>query len=487
MNSEKKTFTLLQLAASIQRAIQNVYSNSYWVKAEMHKLNRTSKGHCYPELVQKENGEIVAEMRGTIWKTTFEAVRKRFEEIVKEPLRDGLTLLFQVKVTFHPVYGMGLEVLDIDPNYTLGALQKEREETLINLKNKGLLNKNQQLSLPLLPKNIAIISIESSKGLSDFLSVLKANTFGYGFNTRLFPAILNGDGAVESIIFQLGQIKKYAAFFDAVVIVRGGGGEIGMTCYNNYELCEAITTFPLPVLTGIGHSTNLTVAEMIAFRSAITPTQLADFFVENFHAFAQRLKETQRTIIQEADYLLADTRKAMINESRIFRNSSIAAIIAQHKRVEQTNSDLLRASKNELKTNRERLLLSAQKSNSGIKVFHKLEISQLKSWERLLNSNVKKRLFEAGEIVQNYKTVLLNKTAILSDHAKRQLNQMETTVKLVDPVNVLRKGYTLSLFNGKSFSKDNFPGMGDVFETISTEGTLKSKVVEREQKAKNEE
>mgnify|MGYP001029213503 FL=1 len=104
-----------------------------------------------------------------------------------------------------------------------------------------------------------------------------------------------------------------------------------------------------------------------------------------------------------------------------------------------------------------------------------------------MNSNVKKRLFEAGEIVQNYKTVLLNKTAILSDHAKRQLNQMETTVKLVDPVNVLRKGYTLSLFNGKSFSKDNFPGMGDVFETISTEGTLKSKVVEREQKAKNEE
>jgi len=478
MNSEKKTFTLLQLAASIQRAIQNVYSNAYWVKAEMHKLNRTSKGHCYPELVQKENGEIVAEMRGTIWKTTFEVVRRQFEETVKEPLRDGLTLLFQVKVNFHPVYGMGLEILDIDPNYTLGELQKEREETLMKLKNKGLLNKNQQLFLPLLPKNIAIISVESSKGLSDFLSVLKANAFGYGFNTRLFPAILNGDGAVESIIFQLEQIKKYTAFFDAVVIVRGGGGEIGMTCYNNYELCEAITTFPLPVLTGIGHSTNLTVAEMIAFRSAITPTQLADFFVENFHVFAQKLKETQRTIVQEANYLMISTKKAMINESRIFRNSSIAAIIAQHKRVTQSNNDLLRSSRNKLKTSKEKLLLSAQKSSSGIKVFHKLELSQLKSWEKRLNSNVKKRFFEAGEIVQNYKTVLLNKTSAVGDNAKRQLNQMETTVKLVDPVNVLKKGYTISLFNGKSFSKDNFPGMGDVFETISAEGMVKSKVVE---------
>lgn len=485
MTTEKKTYTLLQLASSIQRAIQNVYNSTYWVKAEMHKLNRTSKGHCYPELVHKENGEIVAEMRGTIWKTNFDVIRHDFESTVKEPLRDGLTLLLQVKVNFHPVYGMGLEILAIDPNYTLGELHKEREETLKLLIKNNLLNRNQQLKLAVLPKNIAVISVESSKGLSDFLSVLNGNPYGFGFNTHLFPAVLNGDAAIETIKKQLQKIKQYVSFFDAVVIVRGGGGEIGMTCYNNYSLCEEIASFPLPVLTGIGHSTNLTVAEMIAYRSAITPTQLADFLIESFLNFSQNLKVLQQQFAQDSSYLLRTSKKELLNESRIFRNSSIAAIIAQNKRVSQANSDLQRVSRNKLKTSRERLLLSAQNNNNGIKIFHKLELSQLKSWEKQLSSNVKKRLFEAGEIVQNYKTVLLNKTAAVSDNAKRQLNQMEITVKLVDPVNVLKKGYTISLFNGKSFSKDNFPDMGDVFETISAEGTVKSKVVEGKKQKKD--
>jgi exodeoxyribonuclease VII large subunit len=259
MSEEKKIFTLKQVAFSIQKAIQERYSQTYWVQAEMHKLNYTPKGHCYPELVHKEAGKIVAEIRATIWKTQYDRISENFFKTVKEPIKDGLTLLFLVKISYHPVYGMGLEVLDIDPTFTLGELHKEREETLLKLTKEGVINANQLLPFPLLPKRIAVISVASSKGLSDFYSVIHSNPWNYEFFFHLFSAQLNGDGAISSIQYQLKRIQKFKHLFDCVVIIRGGGGEIGLSCYNNYDLAKAIATFPLPVLTGIGHSTGLII------------------------------------------------------------------------------------------------------------------------------------------------------------------------------------------------------------------------------------
>lgn len=474
MSTEKRTFTLLELTSSIQRAIKNVYNNAYWVKAEMHKLNQTVKGHCYPELVHKENGDIVAEMRGTIWKNNFTSIRLRFEETVKEPLRDGLTLLFQVKVNFHPIYGMGLEIIDIDPYYTLGELHKEREATLKKLKEKGLLTKNQQLKLPVLPKNIAIISVESSKGLSDFLMVLKGSS--YGFNTHLFPATLSGDGAIETILKQLEKIKRYPSFFDAVVIVRGGGGEVGMACYNNYQLCEAITNFPLPVLTGIGHSTNLTVAEMIAYRSAITPTELAVFFITTFQQFETSVKEMKRVIIDEAYYLLSATKKVLVNESRIFRNASTSCIISNKQSWRQFRTDLARSANSVQKDNWLRLRNQTQTFRSNISTHVKITMNTLHGEHQKLTAMSAKFLFEKNNYLQDYRVLLLNNISKTTEDASRKLTQIETTIKLVHPDNALRKGYTITLFNGKVLSEDNYPKEGDEIQTTSIVGTLKSKV-----------
>ncbi len=478
MSTERKTFTLLELTSSIQRAIKNVYHNAYWVKAEMHKLNQTVKGHCYPELVHKENGEIVAEMRGTIWKNNFTNIRIRFEETVKEPLRDGLTLLFQVRVNFHPIYGMGLEIVDIDPNYTLGELHKEREETLKKLKEKGLLTRNQQLKLPLLPKNIAIISVESSKGLSDFLTVLNGNAYGYGFNTKLFPATLSGDGAIETILQQLERIKKYHSFFDAVVIVRGGGGEVGMSCYNNYNLCEAITNFPLPVLTGIGHSTNLTVAEMIAYRSAITPTELAIFFVDIFHQFDRSVVEMKRLIVEETYYVLSNTKKTLLNESRVFRNASASCIISNKQSWRQQRTDLARNANNVQKTNWVSLRSQAHNFRSNIKTQYRITTNTLQHEQQKLAVISTKYILEKDIYLQDYRVLLLNNVSKITDNASKVLAQIETTIKLVHPDNTLKKGYTITLFNGKILSKENYPKEGDELLTTSIVGVLKSKVEE---------
>ena len=309
--SEKQVFSLKQVVQSIQKTIEDRYSTYYWVKAEMHKMNRYPSGHAFPELVQKEEGKIVAQITGTIWKQQLDRINEAFVRVVKEPLQDGKTLLLQVKINFHPTFGLTLQILDIDPSYSLGELQREREETLRKLEQLQLINCNQSKEFPLLPKRIAIISGDASKGLSDFYQVLQDNPNKYYFETRLFEAYVQGDLAVQSICAALENIKKQIDQFDIVVIVRGGGAEVGMTCYNHFELCQAIATFPIPVLTGIGHSTNLTVAELVAYRNAITPTKLAEFLVLTFREFDLEVQQLAQYILLESNRFLNVKRQSL--------------------------------------------------------------------------------------------------------------------------------------------------------------------------------
>lgn len=300
MTENVQIFSLKQVALSIEKTIASRYNQQYWVKAEIHKLNKYPSGHAFPELVEKEDGKIVAQLNGSIWKQHLQRIEKIFIEQVQEPLKDGIQVLMLVRVQFNPTFGLSLQIQDIDPAFTLGHLQKEKDITLKKLKAEGLLQTNQQLPYPLIAKRIAIISAATSKGLSDFYQVLDQNAFGYTFHTHLFEAYVQGDVAVASILEALQEIEKCQEQFDVVVLVRGGGAEVGLTCYNNYELCKGIATFPLPILTGIGHSTNLTVAELIAYASAITPTQLAEMLIAQFREFELRIERLSQGVVQHA-------------------------------------------------------------------------------------------------------------------------------------------------------------------------------------------
>lgn len=311
MTENIQIFSLKQVALSIEKTIASRYHQNYWVKAEIHKLNKYPSGHAFPELVEKEEGKIVAQMNGSIWKQNLQRIEKIFVDQVQEPLKDGIQVLMLVKVSFNPTFGLSLQIQDIDPAFTLGQLQKEKDITLKKLKAEGLLQTNQLLPYPLLAKRIAIISAATSKGLSDFYQVLDRNSFGYTFHTQLFEAYVQGDIAVDSIIAALQQIAKNKSQFDVVVIVRGGGAEVGLTCYNNYELCKAIATFPLPIITGIGHSTNLTVAELISYSSAITPTQLAEMLIAQFRDFELRIERLSQAVVKNAQLQIQRNREKM--------------------------------------------------------------------------------------------------------------------------------------------------------------------------------
>ena len=222
MNEKRQVFSLRQVVTSVRKTIEERYQSLYWVKAEMHKLNLYPSGHAFPELVQKEEGKIVAQINGSIWKHNLQRINQQFMTVLKEPIKEGSTLLLQVKVSFSELYGISLQIMDIDPSYTLGELQRERQETLLRLQQEGLINKNQQLVFPMLPQRIAIISADTSKGLSDFMKVLNQNQFGYAFFTHLFFAYLQGDAAIESIARQLKAIERVQHHFD-IVVSRGLG------------------------------------------------------------------------------------------------------------------------------------------------------------------------------------------------------------------------------------------------------------------------
>ena len=486
MTDNRQIFTLKQVTSSIQKVIEDRYRNQYWVKAEMHKLNLYPSGHCFPELLQKENGKIVAQMNASIWKHNYQRINENFVKIVKEPLREDTTLLLLVKITFHETFGLSLQIMDIDPNYALGELQKERQETLLKLQKEGLINKNQQLQFPLLPKRIALISAETSKGLSDFRKVIETNQWGYHFFTHLFPAYLQGDVAVSSIIHQLENIKKVQSHFDVVVIVRGGGGEVGLSCYNNFELCKAIATFPLPVLTGIGHSTNLTVAEMIAFRNAITPTELGDFLLHAFHDFSVPLKDASKLIKNFALKLIEETNTALNTQSKFFKNSTKYALQEAKNDLTKLSSNTQSKVKLAIQKEDENLIFSRKLISKSVKEFNSSKKSQTNQLIEQLQKGSKNVIKSFDTKIENTKLSLPKNIQRTVQSSRISIQQLEQTVKLVDPQNVLKRGYSITLIDGKLVTDLASLKEDQTITTTTYQGTITSKITALNKKSDGE-
>lgn len=429
----KSIFSLHEVSASIQKTLNARYTTAFWVKAEMNKLNYYQHtGHCYPELVEKQNGKVIAQLRSHIWKDDFNRINRNFRQVLKEPLKDGIKVLLLARISFDPVYGLSLHVLDIDPGFTLGDLEKEKQATIDQLKGEDIFGKNKLLPLPLLPKRIAIISVESSKGYADFLEVIEKNQWNYKFFHFLFPSLLQGDKAIDSLIAQLRKIRKAKNSFDVVAIIRGGGGDIGLSCYNNYRLAREVALFPIPVITGIGHATNETVVEMISHTNAITPTKLAEFLIQKFHDFAFPLNEAERKIIEISRRMLEEEKRLFHSEIKLLR---------------AVTGKTLQGNRNELKY----FTRSLVKDSRGYLDQCKVDILQ---W--------KERLRAATALV--WKTCLL------------ELNNMGKNIENMSPMNVLKRGYSITLLDGKSVKTISELQTGRVITTVLPDGNAVSKV-----------
>ncbi|MFO7719480.1 MAG: exodeoxyribonuclease VII large subunit [Gillisia sp.] len=432
---EKKVYSLFNLTTSIQNVINTYCNKTVWIKAEIVRLNYYPKsGHCYPSLVEKKDGKVIAELRGNIWGGNFEMINAKFKAVLKEELKDNITVVVQGTVSFHPLHGLALNIVDIDPEYTLGELAREKAYTIAKLKEAGIFNANKNTFLSSLPKTIAIISVETSKGYGDFMDIIQSNPLGYKFHFLLFPAILQGERAVSSISQQLERIKKHSEIFDAVAIIRGGGGEIGLSSFDNYLLAEKIATFPIPILTGIGHSANETVSELVSYQSFITPTKIAEFLLQKFNDFAVPVKDAEQKIQNEVNRMFKNEKNNLKDTARLFSSLTGSAMNTSRANLSQLAA---------LLDNRSQRLINDQKN-------------MLDQAKRSILSNAKNTLNEAAA----------------------NLSFTQEKIGMLSPLNILKRGFSITRQNGKVIRDSKEIQKDLLLETQLYKGNLSSRIEE---------
>ena len=285
-----KQYSLSELCDCIDDALTTELSSTYWVRAEIASLS--VRGHCYMEVVEKANNHsIAAKMRATCWQHTYNLLAPYFEAETGQALSVGMQVLLEVEVSFHAVYGMSLNIVGIDPRFTIGDLAKQRQATIQQLKNDGVMDMQRNLPLPSLLKRIAVISSNDAAGYGDFCHQLKNNNNGLHFHVQLFPALMQGEQSPASIIQSLQQIADDINSWDLVVIVRGGGATTDLRNFDNYELASHCAQFPLPIIAGIGHTRDISIVDMVVHTSVKTPTAAAEWIVGRMVVQAERINE----------------------------------------------------------------------------------------------------------------------------------------------------------------------------------------------------
>ena len=283
-----KQYSLLELCEWIQDVVGNDMPDRYWVRAEIASMS--VRGHCYMELVEKsENGILAAKMRATCWSNVYALLSAYFAQETGQSLHVGLQVLLEVSVEYHAVYGLSLNVWSIDPTYTLGDLAKQRQATIRQLTEDGVMELQRALEVPSLPRRVAVISSADAAGYGDFCDQLKHNRFGFAFVTQLYPAVVQGDTAARSIINALGAIAAQEEEWDVVVIIRGGGASTDLSCFDDYMLASHCAQFPLPIVAGIGHTRDVSVVDMVVHTSVKTPTAAAEWLVERVAEQVERV------------------------------------------------------------------------------------------------------------------------------------------------------------------------------------------------------
>ncbi len=287
----KRPVGLLALQEQIKEALEDTFFETVWLQAEISELKPHPSGHCYLTLVEKDarSNTLLAKASAVIWASTWRMVKPYFAAQTGRALAVGMSVLVRVQVSYSTVYGLSLVVFDIDPSFTVGELELARQRTIARLEAEGMFEMNAQLPLPALPRRLAVVSSATAAGYRDFMHHLEDNEYGFHFYTRLFPALMQGAEAPASIIAALDAIAAEADAFDAVLILRGGGGAMDLVCFDDYDLAVNVAQFPLPVLTAIGHDHDYHIIDRVAHTYVKTPTALADWLVERFAGEAWQL------------------------------------------------------------------------------------------------------------------------------------------------------------------------------------------------------
>jgi len=451
-----ESISLSQLNLRIKASIQKAFIEPVWVIAEISEMRMNSSGHCYLELIEKaEDAEqTLAKIKATIWSFTYRMLAPYFETTTGYRLAAGLKVLIRVQPEFHEVYGISLTIKDIDPTYTLGDLARIKREIIRKLQNEGVIDMNRMLSFPQVPQRIAVISSETAAGYGDFIDTLHQNSYGYYLNTELFQAIVQGERAAESIISALDRIYDREEDFDVVVLIRGGGAQSDLECFNNYDLVYHITQFPLPVVSGIGHERDETICDIVAHTSVKTPTAVATFLIDAVHEFdnlldryIEHLSETAGKIIDE-------------EKDKIFQLSQ-STVFLVHEKLSNASNHLVTTSKRLSLLNQQ---FTSRKHDGLANYRYRLGLD--------CNSHIKSAFAQLDNTRLRFHRSML---AGLKDKHE-ELTSIEKTLEYIRPEKVLKRGYSISSSKGKLIKIASDLKEGDELTTLFYDGSAISKV-----------
>jgi len=428
--------TLKELAQGLKDVIEDYYfSAPLWVVAEIAEIRLNSHtGHCYLELVEKEDDQVLARMKGIIWASNYSSVSSFFQEVTGRNLERGMKVLFLARLRFHLVHGLSLDIKEIDPSYSLGEMMRKKREILERLEREGLLALNRSLPFPLFPQRVAVISSPTAAGWEDFVDHLQNNSHGFSFFCKLFPTLMQGDKVESSLLSSLEEIKEEQDSFDVVVIIRGGGSNVDLSCFDSYLLGKTVAAFSLPVLVGIGHERDDTVLDYVAHTSLKTPTAVAEFLVD-----------WMRKVEEEIDEEMKRLKEAVRNSEE--REKYVLATLAE--RWAERVRALLLSSKEELSLCRERLLVHSQR------ILGKIGEEQRGYWRQVQNL-VEKKISREREM----------------------LERAEQAIRFLSPENILRRGYSITYREDTVVKSFKDLQEEDVVSTRLRDGWIKSKVEE---------
>jgi exodeoxyribonuclease VII large subunit len=425
-------FSLAELNTSIKEALDRAFPETLWVVAEISEIRCNAKGHCYLELAERADEVTVAQIKATIWARTFRSIASQFEKTTGESLKQGMKVLLQVNVTFHEVYGLSLNIRDIDPTYSLGEMARKKREVIERLTREGLINLNKQIPLPLVPQRIAVISSATAAGYGDFINHLDHNPYGYNIYHTLYQSLMQGQEAGASLMAALREIKAHRKRYDAVVIVRGGGSQIDLSCFDTYGLAAEVAKFPLPVITGIGHERDDTVVDIVAHIKLKTPTAVAEFLLSNMASFEERIVEAQTILVHRVKELIGDEDHRLQYLAQHFKHIVKEGFSGEMTRIEIGLHKLIHGTTQIVDSHTNRLKLGISRIAGGLNI-----------------------LFQQQE---------------------NRITHCNQAIRLLDPVNVLKRGYSITYLNEKAIKDSADAQDGDIIRTRIYKGSIRSKV-----------
>lgn len=427
--------SLKELNMLVRDTISAAMPGDYWVEAELSEI-REVRGHCYMELIQKDadTNTPVARASAKCWASAWMPVRAFFERTTGQRLSPGMKVLMQVHAQFHENYGFSWIVTDIDPTYTLGDMQRKRREIVRVLKEEGVFDLNKELVLPLFAQRIAVVSSATAAGYGDFCHQLATNAYGYIFFPVLFSAVMQGEGIEQSIIAALDAVNADADKFDCVVIIRGGGATSDLSGFDTLALAENVANFPLPVITGIGHERDESVLDMVAHTSVKTPTAAAALLIENLRQTEAAVDDMAERMVQTVEARLK-TEKMRLD--RLAENIPMLFSLVKTRRT--ASIDLL-----------------AGRLRSGYMRRMDAERTHI------------------GAFVQRIRPHAVHLLA----KERQRMDAISMRVDCADPVNILRRGYSITTINGRAVRDVSQLYAGTEVETRLERGTFRAVVEE---------